>query len=90
MAAKGYPTQPVTGDAINGLAEAKAISGVEVFHAGTSKLENGEYVTAGGRVLGVTALGQDLPGALELAYSAVQKITWNGMQYRRDIGSTTS
>ncbi|MFM9904157.1 MAG: phosphoribosylamine--glycine ligase [Pyrinomonadaceae bacterium] len=106
LASKGYPATPQTGDSIHGLDEAKAIAGVEVFHAGTlggnasvnervSSSENPQseirnppsnYVTAGGRVLGVTATGDDLAAALAAAYSAVGKISFDGMQYRRDIG----
>jgi phosphoribosylamine--glycine ligase len=86
LAAKGYPSQPQTGDIINGLDEAKAVAGVEVFHAGTANGPDGKFVTAGGRVLGITAAGNDLPAALAKAYAAVDKISFKGMQYREDIG----
>jgi phosphoribosylamine--glycine ligase len=87
MAANGYPSKPRTGDVISGIAEAKTVAGVEIFHAGTTRNENGEYITAGGRVLGVTATGRELSLDLASAYAAVQKVNWPGMQYRRDIGS---
>jgi phosphoribosylamine--glycine ligase len=83
LAAEGYPAKARTGDVISGL---DAIDGAMVFHAGTSRDANGNIVTAGGRVLGVTATGDDLETALASAYSAVEKISWPGMQFRRDIG----
>ena len=86
LASKGYPQKAQTGDVIFGLNEAK---NVEIFHAGTSKNNDGEFTTNGGRVLGVTAVGIDLSEALNLAYKAVGKINWNGMQFRQDIGKTT-
>lgn len=86
LASKGYPSKPLTGDNISGLDEAKAIAGVEVFHAGTASGPDGTFITSGGRVLGITATGDDLAAALAAAYSAVGKIGFDGMQYRRDIG----
>ncbi len=83
LASDGYPQKPRTGDIISGL---ENVGEIEVFHAGTSKDEAGNYVTSGGRVLGVTATGDDLAEALSTAYSAVTKISFDGMQYRRDIG----
>lgn len=88
LASEGYPASPRKGDLISGLDEASVVPNVTVFHAGTSGGSNGEYYTAGGRVLGVTALGETLDEALATAYSAVAKISWNGMQFRRDIGRT--
>ncbi len=96
LASRGYPTKPQTGDVIRGIDEAAAIPGIEIFHAGTKFNEvpaapgqlAGSYATAGGRVLGVTATGDDLDAALELAYSAVDRIAFDGMQFRRDIGRT--
>lgn len=87
LAADGYPAKPRTGDVINGLTESTSVPGVEVFHAGTARRSDGSYVTAGGRVLGVTATGDDLSSALNSTYAAVEKINWPGMQFRRDIGS---
>jgi phosphoribosylamine--glycine ligase len=86
LAARGYPTQPETGAQINGLARAAKIKGVQIFHAGTSRSGAGEWLTDGGRVLGVTATGATLDAALDLCYNAVDEINWDGMQYRRDIG----
>jgi phosphoribosylamine---glycine ligase len=82
LASKGYPAKAETGDVISGLDKAKTL----IFHAGTSKNENGDFITAGGRVLGVTATAANLDEALKRAYAAVGEINWNGMQYRRDIG----
>lgn len=86
LASAGYPAQPQTGDVIYGLDQASALSDVAIFHAGTAMSASGEPVTAGGRVLGVTSTGDDLQQALSQAYSAVEKISWPGMQFRRDIG----
>ncbi len=86
LASKGYPQKAQTGDVIGGLEKASARKSVAVFHAGTSKNGAGEFVTAGGRVLGVTAVAENLSLALEKAYGAVKDISWDGMQYRRDIG----
>jgi phosphoribosylamine---glycine ligase len=86
LAARHYPNKPQTGDIIYGLDLAKRYAGVEIFHAGTLKDERGHFRTSGGRVLGVTASGENLSDALERAYEAVNDISWNGMQYRRDIG----
>jgi phosphoribosylamine--glycine ligase len=84
LAAAGYPDTPRTGDKIQGIAEAEA-TGATVFQAGTT-LSNGELVTAGGRVLGVTAGGETLEAAIDSAYSAVHRIRFDGMHYRTDIG----
>ncbi|HEX8289225.1 MAG TPA: phosphoribosylamine--glycine ligase [Pyrinomonadaceae bacterium] len=86
LAAKGYPQKAQTGDIIHGLENFKNSEDIAVFHAGTRKNENGEFTTAGGRVLGVTATAENLENALRKAYEAAGKISWNGMQYRRDIG----
>lgn len=86
LAADGYPYDPRKGDVINGLDDAAKTEGVTIFHAGTGKDAEGNYITAGGRVLGVTAVGDSLEEALGRSYSAVEKISWNGMQFRRDIG----
>ena len=84
LAAAGYPEQPRTGDRITGVEAAEA-TGATVFHAGT-KLREGELVTNGGRVLGVTANGPTLQLAIERAYEAAGKIHFEGIHYRRDIG----
>jgi phosphoribosylamine--glycine ligase len=83
MAAAGYPDAPRKGDAITGLPS--HADDVHVFHAGTT-LANGKVVTNGGRVLCVTALGDKLKIAADRAYEALEKIRFDGMQYRRDIG----
>ncbi len=81
-ASAGYPGKYVGGKVISGLDA--AVEGVEVFHAGTA-LRDGRIVTAGGRVLAVTAAGADLREALAKAYRAMAGISFEGMQYRRDI-----
>lgn len=85
MTAHGYPGEVRQGDPIEGLDRARSIPETVVFHAGT-KRENGKWVTAGGRILGVTAWGKDLRQARERAYDVVEKIYWKGVHYRRDIG----
>jgi phosphoribosylamine--glycine ligase len=86
LAARGYPARAETGARIEGLERAARREGVQVFHAGTSRGAGGEWLTAGGRVLGVTATGHTLDRALARCYDAVSEITWDGMHYRRDIG----
>ncbi|MBD0325628.1 MAG: phosphoribosylamine--glycine ligase, partial [Pyrinomonadaceae bacterium] len=75
-----------TGARIEGLEQAARHEGVRIFHAGTSRSPSGEWLTAGGRVLGVTATGLTLDDALKRCYTAVGDIHWDGMHYRRDIG----
>lgn len=84
MAAEGYPGKYETGQAIRGLDQAAALPDVKVFHAGT-KLVDGKVVTAGGRVLGVTALGNSISAAKLQAYTAVKCIRWPGAWCRKDI-----
>lgn len=86
LAAEGYPQKPRTGDVIHGIDTVGENDKTVIFHAGTAKNENGDIVTAGGRVLGVTAVADSLEEALNNAYAAVDGISWKGMQYRRDIG----
>jgi phosphoribosylamine--glycine ligase len=81
----GYPGSYKTGFPISGLEEAERIPGVQVFHSGTA-LINGQMVTAGGRVLGVTAAAPSLEEALDRAYRALHEIQFEGMYFRRDIG----
>jgi phosphoribosylamine--glycine ligase len=86
MTSGGYPGEYRKGDAIAGLKEAAALSDTMVFHAGT-KLEGGQIVTAGGRVLGVTALGRTLAETAAKAYQAVARITFQDAHYRHDIAA---
>ena len=85
LTSQGYPGNFTKGKVITGLAEAASLPDVKVFHAAT-KLENGLFVTDGGRVLGVTALGDTIAGAQRKAYNAVKCIHFQGMHYRKDIG----
>ncbi len=85
MASEGYPGTPRTGVPITGIEEAEAV-GATVFHAGT-KLSPEGLVTSGGRVLGVTATGDDLAAAIARSYQAVEKIRFDGAHYRRDVGA---
>jgi len=85
LASGGYPGKYGTGAAIEGVESAETAPGVTVFHAGTA-LREGRLVTAGGRVLGVTAVAGDLATAIARAYGAVGAIRFEGMHYRRDIG----
>jgi phosphoribosylamine--glycine ligase len=80
---RGYPGAYEKGAVIRGLDE---ISDVEIFHAGTSRSADGSFIATGGRVLGVTASAGDLKSALARCYDALDRIEWDGMQYRRDIG----
>jgi len=84
MAAGGYPGSYSQGQVIKGLDQAQA-QGVVVFHAGT-RLDGDKVLTSGGRVLGVSAPGQGIDQALASAYGAVDKISWEGVHFRRDIG----
>ncbi len=85
MASRGYPGDYERGKPIAGLKEVSKMEGIFVFHAGTA-LKDGQVVTNGGRVLGVTGLGKDIPRAIERTYEAVKKISWEGVHYRTDIG----
>lgn len=83
LAAEGYPASPRLGDRIEGLTG--AAKDARIFHAGTTQ-RGDDWITAGGRVLGVTGLGTDLAAAAGRAYAAVGHIRWPGKHYRRDIG----
>jgi phosphoribosylamine--glycine ligase len=85
LASGGYPGRYATGLPITGVEDAERLGGVHVFHAGTAHRE-GRLVTAGGRVLGVTAVAGDVPAAVERAYEAVARIRFEGMHFRTDIG----
>ena len=86
MASGGYPASYATGFPITGLAQAGQVEDVVVFHAGTA-LKDGAVVNNGGRVLGITASGDDLKQAIARAYEAVAAIDWEECYYRRDIGA---
>jgi phosphoribosylamine--glycine ligase len=85
MASHGYPEAYEHGKAITGVEHAAQVPGVTVFHAGTAD-RDGHLVTRGGRVLGVTARAADLRRAIDQAYHTVQRISWDGVHYRTDIG----
>jgi phosphoribosylamine--glycine ligase len=87
LATEGYPADPRKGDPIAGIDAARAIEGVEVFHAGTARATDGTIVTAGGRVLAVTGVGPTIDAARAVAYSGAERISWPGMQYRSDIAA---
>ena len=89
LTSRGYPARPETGARIEGLDLAAQHEGVRIFHAGTSRSDTGDWLTAGGRVLGVTATAGTLELALDRCYDAVSDIHWDGMYYRRDIGKFT-
>lgn len=85
MTSAGYPAKPEVGRAVAGIDDAEKVGGVKVFHAGT-RLDEEELVSSGGRVLGVTAAGENLQTAIERAYEAVNRIHFEGCHFRRDIG----
>jgi phosphoribosylamine--glycine ligase len=85
MASGGYPGDYEVGKPITGIAEAELLDGVTVYHAGTKLADDGTLVTSGGRVLNVTASGADFAQAIERAYAAVDRISFPGAQYRKDI-----
>jgi len=85
VASEGYPAAPVTGDVIEGIDDAGSVPGVDVLHAGTGLDPDGRLVTAGGRVLGVTATGSDVPAARAAAYDAVRRLRIRGAHHRSDI-----
>jgi phosphoribosylamine--glycine ligase len=86
MAARGYPGAYAKGTEIRGLERAAAVPGVQVFHAGTARRADGAVVATGGRVLGITAVGETLRAARDAAYRAVDSIDWPEGFCRRDIG----
>jgi phosphoribosylamine--glycine ligase len=86
LASGGYPGAYEKGKTISGLESAAELDEIEIFHAGT-KSADGRFVTNGGRVLGVTALGSDLSMARMLAYGAADRISFDGIQRRNDVGA---
>lgn len=89
LASGGYPSEYEKGKAISGIEKVNRKNEVVIFHAGT-KMSDGELVTNGGRVLGVSATGRNLTEALNKAYEAISQISFKGMQYRKDIGKRTN
>ena len=87
LATEGYPLHPRTGDVIEGIEKVDSLPDVTVFRAGVDRDADGRWLTAGGRVLNVTGLGDDVPEARATAYDAVSAISWAGMQYRTDIAA---
>jgi phosphoribosylamine--glycine ligase len=90
VAAKGYPESPRTGDPVEGLAEAAAVPGAAVLHAGTALDGSGRVVSSGGRVLSVVGTGPDVPTARATAYAAVDRIRLDGGHHRTDIAAGVS
>ena len=90
VSSEDYPASPVTGDVIDGVEAADAVEGVDVIHAGTALDAEGRLVTAGGRVLAVTAVGADLTEARERAYAGVELIHIRGAHHRTDIALAAS
>lgn len=86
LASKGYPAKPEADKKITGYEAAEALGGVKIFHAGT-RMQDRQLLTAGGRVMGVTAIAEDLPSAVQRAYAGVNKLQFEGMHYRKDIGA---
>jgi phosphoribosylamine--glycine ligase len=86
LAARGYPGTYMRGQEIRGLEKLHGWTGGAVFHAGSAR-QNGRWLTNGGRVLNIAALGPDIRGAVDNAYAAVRQISWDGLHYRKDIGS---
>ena len=84
---RGYPGKYESGAEIQGLEDVKDAR-VQVFHAGTSRAQDGKITATGGRVLGVTAAAEDLASVLDICYASLARIHWAGMQFRRDIGRT--
>ena len=85
LAAPGYPGEPTTGALMHGLDRSAELPGITLFHSGTRR-DGDQWRTAGGRVLGVTARGEDVEQARSRAYEAVNLIQFEGMHFRRDIG----
>jgi phosphoribosylamine--glycine ligase len=85
LASRGYPESSESGRPISGIGDAERLPGVQVYHAGTS-MQEGQLVTAGGRVLTVVGRGETLSDAMTVAYEGVSRIRFEGMQFRRDIG----
>ncbi len=90
LAAENYPSTPRTGDVITGLDDAESVPGATVLHAGTARDDAGAIVSAGGRVLSVVGLAEDLTAARSVAYQSISKIVLPGSHYRSDIAAAVS
>jgi phosphoribosylamine--glycine ligase len=88
LAADGYPGSPRKGDRIEGIEDAMSMSGVTVYHAAT-RVEDGNLVSSGGRVLSVCGRAATLGEAVALSYRGIERISWEKMHYRSDIGADT-
>jgi phosphoribosylamine--glycine ligase len=86
LTSKGYPGKPEIDKTITGYEGVEALGGVKIFHAAT-RVQDHQLLTSGGRVLGVTATAEDLPSAIQRAYAGVNKLQFEGMHYRKDIGA---
>jgi phosphoribosylamine--glycine ligase len=86
LTSKGYPAKPEVDKTITGYESVEALGGVKIFHAATG-MKDHRLVTTGGRVMGVTAIAEDLPSATQRAYAGVCKVQFEGMHYRKDIGA---
>jgi phosphoribosylamine--glycine ligase len=86
LTSKGYPAAPEVDKIITGYEAVEALGGVKIFHAAT-RFANHQLSTTGGRVMGVTAIAEDLPSAIQRAYAGVSKLQFEGMHFRKDIGA---
>ena len=86
LTSKGYPAKPELDKTITGYEAVEALGGVKIFHAAT-RVKDHQLLTTGGRVMGVTAIAEDLPSAIQRAYAGVNKLHFEGMHYRKDIGA---
>ena len=86
LTSKGYPGRPEIGKTITGYEAVETLGGVKIFHAAT-RVQDHQLLTTGGRVMGVTAIAEDLPIAIQRAYAGVSKLHFEGMHYRKDIGA---
>ncbi len=85
LTSRGYPSKPEVGKTITGYEAVEALGGVKIFHAAT-RVADHQLLTAGGRVMGITAIAEDLPSAIQRAYAGVSKLQFEGMHFRKDIG----
>jgi phosphoribosylamine---glycine ligase len=86
LTSKGYPAKPEVDKTITGFEAVEALGGVKIFHSAT-RVKDHQLLTTGGRVMGVTAIAEDLPSAIQRAYTGINKLQFEGMHYRKDIGA---